>query len=82
MMWKLFNNYKMKAKELQVENDQLKSQMVGLTFNLKQAEDKIQFLEREIQSIFKAKKELESEVQRLSMAIKNSNINQNDSRYY
>jgi chromosome segregation ATPase len=72
----------MKAKELQVENDQLKSQMVGLTFNLKQAEDKIQFLEREIQSIFKAKKELESEVQRLSMAIKNSNINQNDSRYY
>ena len=81
-MWKLFNNYKMKAKELQVENDQLKSQMVGLTFNLKQAEDKIQFLEREIQSIFKAKKELESEVQRLSMAIKNSNINQNDSRYY
>jgi len=82
MMWKLFNNYKMKAKELQVENDQLKSQMVGLTFNLKQAEDKIQFLEMEIQSIFKAKKELESEVQRLSMAIKNSNINQNDSRYY
>ena len=81
-MWKLFNNYKMKAKELQVENDQLKSQMVGLTFNLKQAEDKIQFLEMEIQSIFKAKKELESEVQRLSMAIKNSNINQNDSRYY
>ena len=82
MMWKLFNNYKMKAKELQVENDQLKSQMVGLTFNLKQAEDKVQFLEMEIQSIFKAKKELESEVQRLSMAIKNSNINQNDSRYY
>ena len=81
-MWKLFNNYKMKAKELQVENDQLKSQMVGLTFNLKQAEDKVQFLEMEIQSIFKAKKELESEVQRLSMAIKNSNINQNDSRYY
>jgi FtsZ-binding cell division protein ZapB len=72
----------MKAKELQVENNQLKSQMVGLTFNLKQAEDKIQFLEMEIQSIFKAKKELESEVQRLSMAIKNSNINQNDSRYY
>jgi FtsZ-binding cell division protein ZapB len=72
----------MKAKELQVENDQLKSQMVGLTFNLKQAEDKVQFLEMEIQSIFKAKKELESEVQRLSMAIKNSNINQNDSRYY
>jgi chromosome segregation ATPase len=82
MMWKLFNNYKMKAKELQEENDQLKSQMVGLTFNLKQAEDKVAFLEMEIQSIFKAKKELESEVQRLSMAIKNSNINQNDSRYY
>jgi chromosome segregation ATPase len=72
----------MELEQLKQENEQLKAQIMGLSSNLKSADDKVQFLEMEIQSIFKAKKELESEVQRLSMAIKNSNKNQNDSRYY
>jgi chromosome segregation ATPase len=81
-MWKFFKKRKMELEQLKQENEQLKAQIMGLSSNLKLADDKVQFLEMEIQSIFKAKKELESEVQRLSMAIKNSNKNQNDSRYY
>jgi uncharacterized coiled-coil DUF342 family protein len=72
----------MKAKELQQENEGLKAQIAGLTFNLGQFKDKIQFLENEIQNVFKSKKDLESEVQRLNMLLKTSNTNKNDSRYY
>jgi chromosome segregation ATPase len=79
---KIFNRYKMKAKELQQENEGLKAQIAGLTFNLGQFKDKIQFLENEIQNVFKSKKDLESEVQRLNMLLKTSNTNKNDSRYY
>ena len=82
MMWNPFNKYKMKAKELQQENEGLKAQIAGLTFNLGQFKDKIQFLESEIQNVFKSKKDLESEVQRLNMLLKTSNTNKNDSRYY
>jgi chromosome segregation ATPase len=82
MMWNPFNKYKMKAKELQQENEGLKAQIAGLTFNLGQFKDKIQFLENEIQNVFKSKKDLESEVQRLNMLLKTSNTNKNDSRYY
>jgi chromosome segregation ATPase len=81
-MWNPFNKYKMKAKELQQENEGLKAQIAGLTFNLGQFKDKIQFLENEIQNVFKSKKDLESEVQRLNMLLKTSNTNKNDSRYY
>jgi len=79
---KIFNRYKMKAKELQQENEGLKARIAGLTFNSKQLEEKVQFLESEVQNIFKLKKDLESEVQRLNMLLKTSNTNKNDSRYY
>jgi uncharacterized protein YoxC len=72
----------MKAKELQQENEGLKARIAGLTFNSKQLEEKVQFLESEVQNIFKLKKDLESEVQRLNMLLKTSNTNKNDSRYY
>jgi predicted nuclease with TOPRIM domain len=72
----------MKAKELQQENEGLKARIAGLTFNSKQLEEKIQFLENEVQNIFKLKKDLEIEVQRLNMLLKTSNTNKNDSRYY
>jgi chromosome segregation ATPase len=72
----------MKTKELQQENERLKAQIAGLTFNLGQFKEKIQFLESEVQNIFKSKRDLESEVQRLNMLLKTSNTNKNDSRYY
>jgi len=40
-MWKFFNKYKMKTKELQIENEQLQAQIAGLSFNLKQSEEKL-----------------------------------------
>ena len=51
---KIFNRYKMKAKELQQENEGLKAQIIGLSFNLQQADKQIQFLQSELD---KAKQE-------------------------
>jgi len=79
---KIFNRYKMKAKELQAENEALKAQVMGLSVTLKSAEDKIKFLESEIQGIFKQKQDLKAELEHYIMLNNTSNKNQNDSRYY
>ena len=79
---KIFNRYKMKAKELQAENEALQAQVLGLSTNLKAAEDKIKFLESEIQGIFKQKQDLAAELNHYIMLNNTSNKNQNDSRYY
>ena len=79
---KIFNRYKMKAKELQLENESLKAQIMGLASNLKTAEEKIQFLESEIQGIFKQKQDLKAELDHYIMLNNTQNKNQNDSRYY
>ena len=79
---KIFNRYKMKAKELQTENEALKAQIMGLSANLKSAEEKIQFLESEIQGIFKQKQDLKAELDHYIMLSNTANKNQNDSRYY
>ena len=44
-MLKIFNRYKMKAKELQAENEALKAQIAGLVFQLEETNKKIQWLE-------------------------------------
>ena len=72
----------MKAKELQAENEALKAQILGLSVTLKAAEDKIKFLESEIQGIFKQKQDLAAELNHYIMLNNNANKNQNDSRYY
>lgn len=79
---KIFNRYKMKAKELQTENEALKAQVMGLSATLKSAEEKIQFLESEIQGIFKQKQDLKAELDHYIMLSNTANKNQNDSRYY
>lgn len=79
---KIFNRYKMKAKELQIENEALKAQIMGLSATLKQAEEKIQWLESEIQSIFKQSQDLKAELDHYIMLSNTANKNQNDSRYY
>lgn len=79
---KIFNRYKMKAKELQAENEALKAQLLGLSANLKTAEEKIKFLESEIQGIFKQKQDLAAELNHYIMLNNTQNKNQNDSRYY
>jgi len=81
-MLKIFNRYKMKAKELQAENEALKAQIAGLVFQLEETNKKIQWLEGEIQGIFKQKQDLKAELEHYIMLNNTANKNQNDSRYY
>ena len=78
---KIFNRYKMKAKELQQENEGLKAQIIGLSFNLQQADKQIQFLQSELDKANKQNKELANDVQYITMKLNNTK-DKNDSRYY
>ena len=78
---KIFNRYKMKAKELQQENEGLKAQIIGLSFNLQQADKQIQFLQSELDKANKQSKELANDVQYITMKLNNIK-DKNDSRYY
>jgi len=81
-MIKLFNRYKMKANELQQENEALKAQIVGLNVHLKNADEKVKFLETEIQNLFRQHQSLKAELNHYIMLTNTANKNQNDSRYY
>jgi chromosome segregation ATPase len=72
----------MKAQELQTENEQLKAQIMGLSSNLKTADEKIKFLETELQGLFKRYQDLKSELDHYIMLSNTNTKNQNDSRYY
>jgi len=78
---KIFNRYKMKAKELQQENEGLKAQIIGLSFNLQQADKQIQFLQSELDKANKQNKELTNDIQYTNMKLNNIK-DKNDSRYY
>ena len=78
---KIFSRYKMKAKELQQENEGLKAQIIGLSFNLQQADKQIQFLRSELDKANKQNKELANDVQYVTMKL-NDTKDKNDSRYY
>jgi len=81
-MLKIFNRYKMKTKELQEENEALKAQLLGLAETLKGSDNKIKFLENELQSLFKKYTDLKAELEHYIMLSNTANKNQNDSRYY
>jgi len=81
-MIKLFNRYKMKAQQLQQENEALKAQIMGLAETLKASDGKIKFLETELQSLFKKYQDLKTELNHYIMLTNTANKNQNDSRYY
>lgn len=72
----------MKSQELQSENQSLKAQVMGLATTLKASDEKIKFLETELQGLFKRYKDLASEIEHLRTLGNNSAKNQNDSRYY
>jgi chromosome segregation ATPase len=71
----------MKTKELQQENEGLKAQIAGLSFNLQQADKQIQFLQSELDKANKQNKELANDVQYITMKLNNIK-DKNDSRYY
>jgi chromosome segregation ATPase len=77
-----FKKHKMKIKQLQQENEQLKAQIAGLAFNLKTADDKIKQYEMQIDNLYKQNMGLSSEIKHLNMLAMTSNTNKNDSRYY
>ena len=77
-----FKKYKMQIQQLQEENTQLKAQIAGLSFNLKQAEDKIKQYEMRLENLYKQNMDLANEIKHLNMLAMTSNYNRNDSRNY
>jgi chromosome segregation ATPase len=77
-----FKKYKMQIQQLQEENNHLKAQIAGLSFNLKQADDKIKSYEMQLENMFKKNTDLLNEVKHLNMLAMTSNYNRNDSRNY
>jgi len=72
----------MKSQQLQSENEALKAQIMGLSSTLKASDEKIKFLENELQGLFKRYQDLKAELDHYIMLSNTSNKNQNDSRYY
>ena len=72
----------MQIQQLQEENNHLKAQIAGLSFNLKQADDKIKSYEMQLENMFKKNTDLLNEVKHLNMLAMTSNYNRNDSRNY
>ena len=72
----------MKAKELQTENEALQAQILGLSSILKSSDEKIKFLEAELQSLFSKYQDLRAELNHYIMLSNTATKNQNDSRYY
>jgi len=77
-----FKKYKMQIEQLQQENEQLRAQIIGLSFNLKTADDKIKQYEIQLENLYKKNMDLSSEVKHLNMLAMTSNYNKNDSRNY
>jgi len=72
----------MKSQQLQFENEALKAQVLGLFETLKVSDNKIKFLENELQGLFKKYTDLKAELDYYIMLSNTSNKNQNDSKYY
>jgi len=58
------------------------AQIMGLAETLKASDEKIKFLETELQGLFKKYLDLKSELDHYIMLTNTANKNQNDSRYY
>ena len=78
---KLFNRRKMELEQLKQENEGLKAQIAGLSFNLQQADKQIVVLQNELEKLIKQNKELTGDAQYATMKFNNTK-DKNDSRYY
>lgn len=81
-MWKFFNKYKMKAKELQTENEQLQAQIAGLSFNLKQSEEKLDMFMQTLQAYKERVASLEDEIRLLRLNNQAARQYSDDERNY
>jgi hypothetical protein len=71
----------MEIEQLKQENEGLKARIVGLSFNLQQADKQIAALQSELEKLIKQNKELANEAQYATMKFNNTK-DKNDSRYY
>jgi chromosome segregation ATPase len=78
---KLFNRRKMEIEQIKQENEGLKAQIAGLSFNLQQADKQIVVLQNELEKLIKQNKELTGDAQYATMKFNNTK-DKNDSRYY
>ncbi len=81
-MWKFFNKYKMKTKELQIENEQLQAQIAGLSFNLKQSEEKLDMFMQTLHAYKEKVASLEDEIRLLRLNNQAAKRYSDDERNY
>lgn len=77
-----FKKYKMKIKELQDENEQLKSHIAILASQLRQVELDLIEHKKGLEFFKQHNENLLLELNHLNMKVNTNNVNQNDSRFY
>ena len=77
----LFNKRKMQIEQLKQENDALKAQIAGISFNLKNADNMVQQQQRELETLNTQIKDLKYQITQLNLIVDSVNRN-NESRYY
>jgi chromosome segregation ATPase len=82
LLKKLFNKNKMTIEQLKQENEALKAQIMGISYNLRITDEKLKQYEMQIDQLHKQNLNLVGEVKHLNMKMSTNNNNQNDSRNY
>jgi chromosome segregation ATPase len=81
MLFNLFNKRKMEIEQLKQENNALKAQIAGISFNLKNADNIVQQQQRELETLNAQIKDLKQQITQLNLVVDSVNRN-NESRYY
>jgi cell division protein FtsB len=71
----------MELEQLKQENEALKAQISGLSFNLRNADNAVQAQQRELESLLSQVKDLKQHITQLNLVVDSVNRN-NESRYY
>jgi len=71
----------MEIEQLKQENDALKAQIAGISFNLKNADNMVQQQQRELETLNTQIKDLKYQITQLNLIVDSVNRN-NESRYY
>ena len=77
----LFNKSKMEIEQLKQENNALKAQIAGISFNLKNADSIVQQQQKELETLNAQIKDLKNQITQLNLIVDSVNRN-NESRYY
>ena len=79
---KIFKKNKMTIEQLKQENEDLRAQIMGISYNLRITDDKVKQYEIQMDNLRKQNLNLIGEVKHLNMLAQNSSYNSNDSRNY